>query len=116
MNQFPSSASRKWIAERVRQIRIERYGENGGPVLAKAMGIPFHCWASYEAGVTMPSEVLLRFIQVTNSNPNWFLTNLDEKYVLSDRDSVRIRYQQMPSRGQFNHEARFTEVPHEREK
>jgi len=113
MNQFPSSASRKWIAERVRQIRIERYGENGGPVLAKAMGIPFQAWASYEAGTTMPSEVLLRFIQVTNSNPNWFLTNMDDQYCLSDRDSVRIRYGQRSNGSQVSPQARWTEARRE---
>jgi hypothetical protein len=99
MHEFSSSSSRKWIAARVREIRIERYGKHGVPLLAKEMGIPSHAWASYEAGVTMPSEVLLRFIQVTNSNPNWFLTNLADRYVFSDRDSVRIRYEQRPTKG-----------------
>jgi hypothetical protein len=68
------------LASRVREIRLERFGEHGGPMLAAALGLPFRTWWNYEAGVTIPAEVILRFIEVTGANPRWLLKGEGEKY------------------------------------
>ena len=62
------------LAQRVRQVRLELYGENGSPVLAEALGIPAGTWANYESGVTIPALVAPKFIALTRADPNWLLT------------------------------------------
>ena len=87
MNRTPPSQTRHWLAARVRAIRIEHFGEHGGHLLAEALGIPFRTWSNHEAGVTVPSEIILRFIDVTGANPHWLRTGIGGKYlrtVLSD--------------------------------
>jgi hypothetical protein len=68
------------LASRVREVRVQRYGENGGPVLAEALGIPARTWAHYESGVIMPAPVLLLFIEVTGVEPHWLLTGEGRTY------------------------------------
>ncbi len=68
------------LARRVREIREDLYGENGGPLLASALGIPFRTFLNYEDGCTIPAESILRFIETTNANPRWLLTGVGEKY------------------------------------
>src|SRR5262245_9293469 len=68
------------LAARVREIRLEQYGEHGGPLLADALGLPFRTWWNYEAGVTIPAPVILRFIEVTGASPEWLLRGEGEKY------------------------------------
>src|SRR3954451_4033372 len=68
------------LAGRVREIRRERFGEHGGPMLADALGLPFRTWMNYEVGVTIPAPVILRFIEVTGANPGWLLKGEGEKY------------------------------------
>lgn len=48
------------IAARVREIRHEHFGTHGGPSLAEALRIPFRAWISYEAGTSIPGQVMLR--------------------------------------------------------
>src|SRR5215218_9580729 len=61
------------LAERLRSIRIELYGERGGPELARQLEIPNRTWYNYEIGVTVPAEILLRFLEVTSVEPHWLL-------------------------------------------
>lgn len=61
------------LAERLRTIRTELYGERGGPDLARRLGVPIRTWYNYESGVTVPSEVVLRFIELTSVEPIWLL-------------------------------------------
>lgn len=68
------------LARRVREVRKELYGDHGGPLLAEAMSLPFRTWDNYEAGVTIPSVVILRFIQLTAVNPVWLLRGEGEKF------------------------------------
>lgn len=72
------------LARRVREIRQERYGDHGGPLLAKALQIPFRTWHDYEGGGTIPAHSILRFIEVTDANPHWLLTGEGEKYLARD--------------------------------
>lgn len=74
------------LAERVREVRTELYGENGGPLLAEALELPYRTWLGYEAGEMIPSEAILRFIELTGTNPHWLLTGEGLKYLASDAD------------------------------
>src|SRR4051794_406738 len=68
------------LAERLRSIRIELYGERGGPELARQLEIPNRTWYNYEIGVTVPAEILLRFLEVTTVEPYWLLHGEGPKY------------------------------------
>ena len=61
------------LAHRLHEVRIELYGDDGGPLLAELLGLPARTWANYESGVTIPGLVLLRFIEVTGVEPRWLL-------------------------------------------
>lgn len=62
------------ISVRLRQIRLELFGEHGGPELARRLDIPARTWYNYETGVTVPAEVMLSFIDQTSLNTAWLLT------------------------------------------
>ena len=84
---FPHSdwtAIRFDLARRVREIREELYGENGGPILAERLDVPFRTWHNYEAGCTIPASAILRFIEVTSANPRWLLTGEGERYFVRE--------------------------------
>ena len=69
------------LACRIVEVRRELYGEHGGPLLAKALDLPFRTWANYEAGVIMPGHVMLGFLEVTGVNPRWLLDGESDKYL-----------------------------------
>jgi hypothetical protein len=50
------SKSKRALAERLRQIRVELYGEDGVPELARRLGISERAWSRYESGITVPAE------------------------------------------------------------
>ena len=75
------------LSRRVREVRMELYGEHGGPLLAEALRLPFRTWMSYEMGASMPAQSILRFIEVTQTNPHWLLTGEGRKFA-SRRDSA----------------------------
>ncbi len=68
------------LARRIREVRLDLYGEHGGPLLAEALEVPFRTWLNYEKGCTIPATSILRFIEVTRTNPHWLLTGSGEKY------------------------------------
>ncbi len=68
------------LAQRVREIRRELFGENGAPLLADVLHLPVRTWVNYEAGVAIPAPVILRFIDVTGVNPRWLLSGQGPKY------------------------------------
>jgi hypothetical protein len=68
------------LADRVREIRRERYGDGGIPILARLLGLPAQTWVNFEAGVTMPAHVILRFIEETEADPHWLLTGKGDRY------------------------------------
>ena len=68
------------LAERLRAIRAELFGERGGPEMARRLGIPVRTWYNYEAGVTVPAEVVLRIIQMTSLEPSWLLNGKGPKF------------------------------------
>lgn len=84
------------LSERLHEIRIELYGERGGSEMARQLGLPVRTWYNYETGVTVPAEVLLRFVELTSVEPLWLLHGKGSKYRtppealgLSESDSVR---------------------------
>ena len=68
------------LAQRVREIRVERFGEDGGPLLAETLGLPERTWHNYESGVTIPALVILRFVELTGVSPRWLRTGKGDKY------------------------------------
>ncbi len=68
------------LAERLRTVRSELFGERGGPELARRLGLPVRTWYNYEIGVTVPAEVLLRFVELTGVEPMWLLHGKGQQY------------------------------------
>ena len=79
-NRSDKDRSKAAIAGRLRLIRSETFGEYGGPELADQLGIPFRTWLNYESGVMIPGEVLLRFLEITDTEPLWLLDGEGPKY------------------------------------
>ena len=74
------------LARRIKLIREDLYGANGGPLLAEALHLPFRTWLEFEQGETMPAQVMLRFLELTDANPSWLLTGEGKSYLLRDED------------------------------
>jgi hypothetical protein len=74
------------FCRRLRQIRLDLYGEDGGPMLADALQIPYRTWINYESGCTVPGLVLLRFLAVTGACPHWLLTGELPRYGQAGRE------------------------------
>jgi hypothetical protein len=72
------------LGRRVREIRVALYGENGGPLLAEALQVPFPSLYDYENGCAMPAESILRFIELTRAHPHWLLTGDGERFLDGD--------------------------------
>jgi len=68
------------VAERLREIRTELFGERGGPELARRLGIPVRTWYNYEAGVTVPAEIILHLLELTAVEASWLLHGSEPKH------------------------------------
>jgi transcriptional regulator with XRE-family HTH domain len=68
------------LAERLREIRVALYGERGGSEMARRLGVPIRTWYNYESGVTVPAEVLLKFLELTSVEPQWLLHGRGERF------------------------------------
>jgi hypothetical protein len=55
------------FCKRIREVRVECFGDEGVERLADLLGIPVRTWLNYEDGVSMPATVLLRFLRVTEA-------------------------------------------------
>jgi hypothetical protein len=75
------------LASRLREVRLELYGEHDLSRLAEALEIPARTWVHYESGITIPGLTLLRFIAVSGIRPNWLLTGEGRKYQPGSRNS-----------------------------
>ncbi len=67
------------LAQRIREIRQDLYGENGVEAVARALNVPPATWVNYEHGVTMPADVVLRFLDLTGADPHWLVTGEGER-------------------------------------
>ena len=65
----------------------EIHGEEGGPDLAIQLGLPPRTWQNYESGVTLPAEVLLRFLEITGAEPHWLLHGAGPRYRVRTDDA-----------------------------
>src|SRR6516164_11559478 len=78
---LPDSVRAKYaLAERLRSLRAELFGDRGGPELARRLGLPIRTWYNYEAGVTVPAEVILKIIELTSVEPVWLLHGKGPKF------------------------------------
>ncbi len=85
---LPESVRAKYtLAERLSGLRAELFGDRGGPELARRLGLPVRTWYNYEAGVTVPAEVVLKIIELTSVEPMWLLHGHGPKF----RDPARER-------------------------
>jgi hypothetical protein len=78
---LPDSVRAKYsLAERLSSLRAELFGDRGGPELARQLALPVRTWYNYESGVTVPAEVILRIIELTNVEPMWLLHGKGPKF------------------------------------
>jgi len=75
-----SVRTKQTLAERLASLRAELFGDRGGPELARRLGLPIRTWYNYEAGVTVPAEVILKIIELTAVEPMWLLHGRGPKY------------------------------------
>jgi hypothetical protein len=75
-----SVRTKQTLAERLSALRAELFGDRGGPELARRLGLPIRTWYNYEAGVTVPAEVILKIIELTSVEPMWLLHGRGPKY------------------------------------
>jgi len=91
---LPESMHARWqLSTRLRTIRKEQFGERGTAEITRQIGVPNRSWYSYETGVTVPAEVMLRFVELTLVEPHWLLHGQGPKYRTSapDNDAERPR-------------------------
>jgi phage repressor protein C with HTH and peptisase S24 domain len=53
--------------------------------MARRLGIPVRTWYNYEGGVTVPAEVVLKIIELTQVEPVWLLHGKGPKFRQSQR-------------------------------
>ena len=82
------------LAERLAALRLELFGERGGPEMARRLGIPVRTWYNYEGGVTVPAEVVLKIIELTAVEPVWLLHGKGPKF----RQQQRLDRHEMPAK------------------
>lgn len=74
------SENRVELSRRVREIRLDQFGENGIGTLSEALGVQARTWEHFESGVMIPAGVILRFIGLTGAEPHWLLTGEGGRY------------------------------------
>jgi peptidase S24-like protein len=82
------------LAERLSSLRLELFGERGGPEMARRLGIPVRTWYNYEGGVTVPAEVVLKIIELTSVEAVWLLHGKGPKF----RQQPRMDQRDLPSK------------------
>lgn len=73
--------SARKLGDRLRIIRVEVFGTEGAPDIARQLGISPKTWTDYEEiGELAPTADLLRFIKLTGASPEWLWTGEGPKY------------------------------------
>ena len=49
--------------------------------MARRLGLPARTWYNYENGVTVPAEILLAFLELTQVGPSWLFRGEGSKYL-----------------------------------
>jgi hypothetical protein len=78
MGESPGESST--LSERIGAVRMDLFGECGGPVLARRVGIPQRLLARMEAGSPFPGLLVLKLIEVTGVNSQWLLSAEGERF------------------------------------
>jgi hypothetical protein len=68
------------LSERIRAVRIDRFGDDGASLLASLMGITEGKLTRMEMHGPIPGHLILAFIEVTDASPVWLLTGAGEWY------------------------------------
>jgi hypothetical protein len=84
-----SNRHRAGLAQRLREIREDLYGEYGSQFLADALEIPLQTWLNYESGVVMPADIVLQLLVTARVNPYWLLTGQGEMYAQRSEDQMQ---------------------------
>ena len=79
-NKPESVEEKNVLADRLRAIRVELFGERGGSEMARRLSLPVRTWYNYESGVTVPAETILRFMELTSAEPLWLLHGTGPRY------------------------------------
>ena len=77
------------LSLRVREVRLDKFGEDGIAILSQALKIPAPTWENFENGVTIPAGVILRFIELTGVEPHWLLTGEGPRYRVPTATATR---------------------------
>ena len=85
----PAPTDGRLLGARLRAIRREISGADGGAALAGALAIPPRTWENYERGVTIPGWALLRFLAHTGAEPRWLLTGEGPRYRVGPAEQGR---------------------------
>ncbi len=67
------------LVRRIREVREDLYGEFGIEAIARALNLPEQTWCNFEGGVSMPAEIMLKFLDLTDTDPHWMLTGDGER-------------------------------------
>jgi hypothetical protein len=62
------------MARRVREVRVERFGEQGVPIVADLLRVPARTWRGFESGARIPAPAIRRFLELTGTSPRWLRT------------------------------------------
>ena len=68
------------ISERMRAVRVDLFGEDGGWLLAILLGISERKLTRLETHGPIPGHTILAFIEATKANPDWLLSGEGERY------------------------------------
>lgn len=68
------------LSPRVREIRRDKFGEDGIATLSQNLKIPAQTWENFESGVSIPAGIILEFIELTGVEPHWLLTGEGARY------------------------------------
>jgi hypothetical protein len=69
------------LGDRLRQVRVERFGPDGVDALAQRIGVAPQTWRNYEAiGGLIPAAHLQRFVELTGADPVWLINGRGPKY------------------------------------
>src|SRR5579864_9416443 len=102
--------ARLYPSQRLREVRLELFGLHGSALLASKLNLPARTWYNYEAGVTVPGEVLLGFVVLTGVSPTWILRGEGPRY--SADISRDVEFSQRDFSRYAGYRSRDSAVPH----
>jgi len=62
------------VARRLVELRRDHFGEHGGTLLAILVGVSQREWTGYETGQPVPTGVLSRVAEITDTHLEWLRT------------------------------------------